>query len=125
VKANRGVSEAERLPDNELIAQMGYVSSSSTTYSLRPHDGIYDRTIVFAGTDTSSSILSRILQLLSTDTKVQERLRAELTMNPVDTIDYNTLMGLPLLDAICKETLRLYAPTPFRNRRFDMLSHPC
>lgn len=32
-------------------------------------------------------------------------------------------MDLPLLDAICRETLRLYAPLPYRNRMCVQLPH--
>ena len=54
---------------------------------------------------------------------VQNRLREEIvvaTGNDGDYhgLNYDTLMDLPFLDAVCRETLRLYAPLPFRNRRY-------
>lgn len=60
--------------------------------------------------DTTSSALSRILHLLSQRQELQERLRAELVdaRKAADgNLDYEHLMGLPFLEAVCRETLRL------------------
>ena len=57
---------------------------------------------------------------------VQDTLREEIQRAQADTretgevnpvLGYETIMALPFLDAVCKETLRVYAPTPFRHRR--------
>ena len=72
------------------------------TVSLRPS------TFVIAGTDTTSSALARILDLLSQHPDVQEKLRDEIRQarkNP--NISYDDLVSLPYLDAVCRETLRL------------------
>ncbi|EED77278.1 predicted protein, partial [Postia placenta Mad-698-R] len=60
-------------------------------------------------TDTTSNTLARILQSLAEHSDVQSKLREELLHAGADTGDlsYDDLMKLPLLDAICRETLRL------------------
>lgn len=58
--------------------------------------------------DTTSSALARILHLLSEHVEVQEKLRAELTEAAAKgALDFDNLNGLPYLDAVCRETLRL------------------
>ena len=61
--------------------------------------------------DTTSNVLSRVLHILSERPDVQEQLRHEIIQayaawgdrDP----DYDELNALPILDAVCKETLRL------------------
>jgi cytochrome P450 len=61
--------------------------------------------------DTTSSALSRILSLLAEHPDVQDKLRAELIeaikVNGSQELGSDQLVGLPYLDAICRETLRL------------------
>jgi hypothetical protein len=80
------------------------------------------RALCFAGTDTTSTTLSRALQLLAHDTAIQDRLRKELIgAGGAAGIAYDTLVDaaqLPTLDAVCKETLRLYAAGPNVMRRY-------
>lgn len=65
--------------------------------------------MAFAATDTTSSALSRILWLLSTHLEVQEKLRREIAnaRTAYGDMSYDTLVQLPYLDAVCRETLRL------------------
>ncbi|VDB84019.1 unnamed protein product [Peniophora sp. CBMAI 1063] len=80
-------------------------------------------TLVMAGAETTSTALCRILLLLSEHVSVQDRLRKEITQalseegEDGNGLGYDALMALPLLDAVCKETLRVFAPAPLRNRR--------
>ncbi|KZV66201.1 cytochrome P450 [Peniophora sp. CONT] len=78
-------------------------------------------TLVVAGTDTTSTALSRILHLLTLRPDLQDKLRDELVHAQSEAgseeLAYEVLMELPFLDAVCKEMLRLYAPLPFRGRR--------
>lgn len=69
-------------------------------------------TFIFAGHDTTTSALSRILHQLSMNQDVQTEVRDEVTAARKEhgDLDYDTLMGLPWLDAVCRETLRLFAP---------------
>ncbi|KAH9944870.1 cytochrome P450, partial [Amylocystis lapponica] len=87
MKANMNASEDDRLADSELVAQMS--------------------TLLFTAMDTTSNMLSRILQLLSERPDVQEKLRQEL----------------PFLDAVCRETLRMYpaAQIIIRETRKDII----
>ncbi|KAL1728462.1 cytochrome P450 [Schizophyllum commune] len=87
------------LPEEELLAQL--------------------TTLVFAAMDTTSSALSRTSHLLATHPEVQDRLRAEIraAMEKHGKLSYNELEGLPYLDAVCRETLRLYPPAPQLLRR--------
>ena len=67
----------------------------------------------FAAMDTTSNMLSRILHILAQRPDVQENLRAEILEASHDGRDlpYDELVALPHLDAVCRETLRLYVQT--------------
>ncbi|KAH9042654.1 cytochrome P450 [Lactarius pseudohatsudake] len=92
IQQNRGVDAVYKLSDDELISQMG--------------------TLIYAGHNMTSVALSRILHVLSLNQERQKRLRLELMDARVQRrdISYDELMVLPYLDAVCKETLRLYPP---------------
>ncbi|TEB26355.1 cytochrome P450 [Coprinellus micaceus] len=94
LKANMLASESDKLPDEELIAQVS--------------------TLTFAAMDTTSNALSRILYLLSEHPEVQERLRGDVTQaytHHGGDMDYETLNALPYLDAVCRESLRVHPRT--------------
>ena len=67
--------------------------------------------MVLAGMDTTANTLSRILQLLAEHPDVQDKLREEI-VNAAETegfdgeLDFDKLMDLPYLNAVCRETLR-------------------
>jgi len=83
----------------------------------------HSRTFIFAAMDTTSNALSRTLNVLATHPEVQDKLRQEI-LNALEKsgggFSYEELVSLPLLDAVCRETLRLYvcwlclifSPTP-------------
>ncbi|KAF9230507.1 cytochrome P450 [Melanogaster broomeanus] len=98
LKANMAASEEDRIPDDELIAQM--------------------TTLVFAATDTTSGALSRTLLILAQHPEAQDRLREEVKQAKADkgNLSYDDLVNLPYLDAVCRETLRLYPPATFSVR---------
>lgn len=61
--------------------------------------------------DTTSSALSRILLLLATNPSAQDRLREELVSARKEAggdLDYDALHELPYLEAVCRETLRVW-----------------
>ena len=62
--------------------------------------------------DTTSNALGVTLQRLSEHADVQQKLRVEIlnALNGRDALDYDDLNALPYLDAVCRESLRLYAP---------------
>ena len=65
--------------------------------------------LVTAGTDTTTNALSRTFQLLAENQDIQDKIRAELFEAGSDGSDipYDTLVDLPWLDSVCRETLRL------------------
>ena len=80
---------------------------------------------MLAGLDTTSNAISRILYILAQDSVAQDRLRSELFAahqhgedGPTGPrIPHEELMKLPYLDAVLRETLRLYPPVGFMSRR--------
>ncbi|KAG6850714.1 hypothetical protein H0H93_009872 [Arthromyces matolae] len=70
---------------------------------------IIGRTFTFAGTDTTSNAFARVLHLLATYPEAQDRLRREVmeARRIHGDIPYDVLNGLPFLDAVCRETMRL------------------
>lgn len=97
--------EEDRLSEEELVAQM-------TIFLL-------------AGTETTSSALTWILHLLALHPDVQDKLRNELkeAHENNDELSHDQLLSLPFLEAVCRETLRLYAPVPgvMRTTRRDVI----
>ncbi|KAJ7855679.1 cytochrome P450 [Mycena leptocephala] len=89
MKSNMSSEEALRLSDEELVA--------STSI------------IIFAATDTTSSSLNRLLHIIAQNPDIQDKLRAEILSYP-ETMDHDTIVGLPYLDAVIRETMRLYPP---------------
>ena len=78
------------------------------------------RTFILAGMDTTSNALSRILHLLAQHPDVQAKVRAEIMEaqgSDRTDISYEDLVKLPYLDAVVRETLRLYAPVTITVRR--------
>ncbi|OCH86572.1 cytochrome P450 [Obba rivulosa] len=97
MRANMNVTSADKLPEQELIAQMS--------------------TLTIAAMDTTSNAISRILHLLAERQDIQEKLRAELLQARAEgDVPYDDLVHLPYLDAICREALRLYPPAPWLYR---------
>ncbi|KAK7681874.1 hypothetical protein QCA50_015223 [Cerrena zonata] len=106
LRANTEATTGERIPDAEFISQMSF--------------------LILAATDTTSSSLTQIIELLGFHPEVQEKLRAEIMQACQECdgdIPYDTLVSLPYMDAICRETLRLYPPfsTMIRETRRDII----
>jgi cytochrome P450/NADPH-cytochrome P450 reductase len=78
------------------------------------------RGFIFAGHDTTSSVLSYALWCLATNPHVMKRLQTEVdelfesivAPGRDESPTYNQLRNLRYLDAVIKETLRLNAPAP-------------
>uniref|UniRef100_A0A8H7Y036 Cytochrome P450 n=1 Tax=Psilocybe cubensis TaxID=181762 RepID=A0A8H7Y036_PSICU len=107
MKANMAASGEDKLTDKDVLGQIMSLS--------------------FAATDTTSSALSRTFHLLALHKDVQDRLREEIRNARKECggedIGYDMLVSLPYLDAICRETLRLYPPVSFimRTARKDIV----
>jgi len=95
LRENILAEEADRLPDDELTGQMS--------------------TLIFAAYETTSSALSHTLLALAQFPDVQVKLRKEVTAarREHEDMGYDDLMALPYLDAVVRESLRLYAPLNF------------
>ncbi|KAK7466270.1 hypothetical protein VKT23_004998 [Stygiomarasmius scandens] len=95
IKLNLEAKEEDRLSEDEVLGQMSI--------------------LMFAAVDTTSTAISRTLHLLATHPHVQDKLREELieARRENEDIPYDTLVSLPYLDAICRETLRLFSPAPY------------
>ncbi|KAF5326984.1 hypothetical protein D9619_004812 [Psilocybe cf. subviscida] len=99
IKANTEAAPEDSLTEEEILGQM-----SSFT---------------FAGMDTTSSALSRILHLLCDHQDVQDKLREEIRQarkEHGDQIPYDQLVALPYMDAVCRETMRIFAPISMVSR---------
>jgi len=92
IQANAAASDEGRLSEEEVLAQMTL--------------------LIFAATETTSSALSRILHLLSLHPGVQDKLREELKRahEGNEELTHDQLVSLPYLEAVCRETLRVYSP---------------
>ncbi|KAF5316334.1 hypothetical protein D9619_006490 [Psilocybe cf. subviscida] len=101
MRANMTASKKESLTESELLGQMS--------------------SLIFAAMDTTSNALSRTLHLLAQHPDAQDRLRQELReakeQNGGEDLSYDALVSLPYLDAICRETLRLYPPLSITHRK--------
>ena len=61
--------------------------------------------------DTTANALTRTLQVLAEHPEEQEKLRSELAeARNGNDISYDALDKLAYLDAVCRETLRVYSP---------------
>ncbi|KAH9046662.1 cytochrome P450 [Lactarius hengduanensis] len=105
MRASSAGPEEIQLSEEELVAQMAV--------------------FLIAGTDTTSTALSRILHLLALHPDVQDKLRNELKEAHKDNEDltHDQLVSLPFLEAVCRESLRLYPPIPgvMRTTRSDVV----
>lgn len=68
--------------------------------------------MILAGMDTTANSLARVLQLLADRPEVQDKLREEILLaveseGEGDTLDFDKIMALPYLDAVCRETFRV------------------
>ncbi|KAF8064824.1 cytochrome P450 [Lyophyllum atratum] len=97
-KSNWEAEKQDRLPDDVVIANMG--------------------SVVHGAQETTSGALSRFISLLALNPDLQSRLREELSearerKGNDEDFDFHELNNLPLLDAVCRETLRLFTPVTF------------
>ena len=108
VRANMAASEEDRLPEDELLGQMKYVFLSNLFY--RDHLNALVSTLILGGTDTTSNAITVTLEILGRMQDVQDKLRAEIIEAQEqygEDMPYDQLVGLPYMDAVCRESLRL------------------
>ncbi|KAG9103874.1 cytochrome P450-dit2, partial [Ceratobasidium sp. 392] len=94
MKANEKLPEDAQMSPEEMIGHMN--------------------TFIFAGHETTSGAVTRVLDILTNRREIQDRLRAELVAfiaeSGAEEIDRDGIDALPCLDAVCRETLRLHPP---------------
>ncbi|KAF9565188.1 cytochrome P450 [Agrocybe pediades] len=95
LRTNEEAGKDERLTEAELLGEMS--------------------ALTFAATDTTSSSIARTLFLLATHRDIQDKLRQEMaeskgSLPEGEELAYDEILALPYLDAVCRETLRLYSP---------------
>ncbi|KAG6917703.1 hypothetical protein DXG01_001475 [Tephrocybe rancida] len=97
-KSNREADPQDQLSDQAVIANMG--------------------SVVHGAQETTARTLARFILLLALNTELQARLRTEVRearklKGSDDDFEFRELENLPLLDAVCRETLRLFTPVTF------------
>ncbi|KAB5587723.1 Cytochrome P450 family protein [Ceratobasidium theobromae] len=99
LKQNEVVPQDEQMSEEEIIGQING--------------------LIFAGHDTTSAALARTLYLLAQYPDTQAKLHSEVREAHEfygKDLDYDQLNSLNYLDAVCRESLRLYTPGPFLAR---------
>ncbi|KAJ7358446.1 cytochrome P450 [Mycena albidolilacea] len=102
---------------NDIMSLLLKSNSTADDDMKFMHDELVAQTsmIILAGTDTTSSALNRIIHILALHPEVQAKLRAEI-IDTKETLSHDELVGLPYLDAVIRETLRLYPPVTAMTR---------
>nr|BED43038.1 cytochrome P450 monooxygenase [Trametes versicolor] len=97
--------EGERLSEDDILGQMSL--------------------LLLAATDTTSASITRVVQLLAENPKVQETLRREIldatthVGRTLFDLDYDAFAKLPYLEAVVRESLRMYPVFYMANRVSD------
>ncbi|KAJ7641534.1 cytochrome P450 [Roridomyces roridus] len=86
----------ERMTDEEILSQIP--------------------SVLVAGHETSAATVTWTLFSLATNPEVQAKLRSELQAVDSEKLTMSTLLELPYLDAVLRESLRLNAPVGFTQR---------
>ncbi|KAH9856530.1 cytochrome P450 [Lenzites betulinus] len=87
---NKKASGEDKLDEQEIIAQMS--------------------TLILAGMDTTSNALALILTHLAENPDLQQELREEIISTGANKdLGFDELMNVPLLEAVIRETLRVYS----------------
>ncbi|KAH7323307.1 cytochrome P450 [Rhizoctonia solani] len=106
-------SEAGRGRDIMTLLMKANESEGSESYIDRESMMGHMNVFIFAGHETTSTAVSRVLEVLAQRPDVQVRLREELRQyfeaNPNET-HHDALLELPYLDGVVREVLRLYPP---------------
>ncbi|KAI0373454.1 cytochrome P450 [Pilatotrama ljubarskyi] len=92
VRANmaKDIPDSQRLSDADVLGQIP--------------------TFLLAGHETTSTSSTWALYALSKNPTIQQKLREELLAVETENPTMDELMGLPYLDSVVRETLRLYSP---------------
>ncbi|KAI0064111.1 cytochrome P450 [Artomyces pyxidatus] len=105
------------LGGRDIVSVLMRTDSKDAEFKMRDDEITAQMTtLLAAGTDTTSTALSRMVYLFTQHQDVQERLRQELNAAVASSGEDFTaeeLSELPYLNAVCLELLRLHAPVSF------------
>ncbi|RXW15332.1 hypothetical protein EST38_g10517 [Candolleomyces aberdarensis] len=96
--------------DKSIIGLLIKAESSSGGLTMTPGEVLAQNTLFFAGYETTSTSLTWALIEVSRHSEVQERLREELNQIGGDPTWEQITLGLPYLDAVTQEVLRMHTP---------------
>ncbi|RXW15841.1 hypothetical protein EST38_g10013 [Candolleomyces aberdarensis] len=96
--------------DKSIIGLLIKAESSSGGLTLTPDEVLAQNTLFFAGYETTSNTLTWALIELCRHPEVQEKLREELNQLGGDPTWEQITLGLPYLDAVTQEVLRMHMP---------------
>ncbi|TFK79504.1 cytochrome P450 [Polyporus arcularius HHB13444] len=108
------VSETEAVPRKDLLTRL-LVAHSSGQLS---RDELYEQisTFIISGHETTTQTLAFTIYELSRHPDVQRRLREELAQYASEPTYDDFASGMPYLEAVLRETLRLYPALPYMER---------
>ena len=110
MKEKRRSSDVGSLSDADILGQMSYVFGIGMPGTLLIRSSSL---MLLAGTDTTSTTISRALEMLSLHRDVQDKLRRELEETTTNTgqslseMDSDSFAELQFLNAVVRETLRM------------------
>ena len=109
-QSNEQVAETEKLDDDEDARLQAATAATASGKKTLTDDEIVANIILVlvAGYETTASLLTYACYSLACNPDMQQRLRQEVTA--CHTLDYETVMKLPYLDAVVSESLRMYPP---------------
>ncbi|KAF9498262.1 cytochrome P450 [Pleurotus eryngii] len=119
---NLSLKKLGRISGRDLCTHLLEAKESIDCKHVLTNDDIVANmsSIILAGHETTTSAMSRLLHILAARPELQERVREEIvsarTNNDGKDLNYRQLDNLPLLDAVCRETLRLFPPVIFVGR---------
>jgi len=102
-------------PSNPSMIELMYQNSID-------EETIRDNVSVFfvAGHETTAASLGWLVSILASHPEIQEKARAEVLEKVSDPFTHETLKELPYIDALIKETMRLYPPAAILGPRYAL-----
>ncbi|PIO75471.1 unspecific monooxygenase [Teladorsagia circumcincta] len=114
-----GQRGSEIFTDKEKVAAVDYVSKHLTREEITAQCFVF----LLAGFDTTATSLAFVTYLLAKNPSVQTHLQEEIDQHcSRESINYETLASLKYLDAVIKESLRMYPLAAFAVSRRCMKS---
>jgi len=111
LEQNKGVKPSDRKNVLSVLIQANTLEEKS--HQMKDEDVLSQiPTFLIAGHVTTSVTMSWALYALSQNKHAQTKLREEISNISTDNPTMDDLNGLPYMDAVVRETLRLYPPLP-------------